>query len=135
VLKAMLGAGYKPRAMVVEYNGSYGPILPVAVRYPLDVGKLWGDYYGASLAAFYYLLREYGYRLVYCEDEGVNAFFVRDSLAMDVLELPAKTPGDAYKPPRYGMKDRYGDFYGHEHRSNGLHDGWMEWLPRGLYDQ
>lgn len=131
VLKALLGAGYKPRAMVTEYNGTYGAILPVAVHYPIDPGKLWGDYYGASLAAFYYLLKEYGYRLVYCENNGVNAFWVRDDLATD--KLPALTPGEAYKPPQYGMKDKYGMYYGHEHRNNNLHNGWMEWLPRGLY--
>lgn len=131
VLKAMLGVGYKPRAMVTEYNGTYGPVLPVVVRYPIDPGKLWGDYYGASLAAFYYLLKEYGYRLVYCENEGVNAFWVRDDLATP--ELPALTPAQAYKPPKYGMKDKYGDFYGHEHRNNNLHDGWLQWEPRGLY--
>lgn len=132
VLKAILGAGYKPRAMVTEYNGTYGAILPVVVRYPIDPGKLWGDYYGASLAAFYYLLKEYGYRLVYCENEGVNAFWVRNDLA--TINLPELTPPEAYKPPKYGMKDKYGMFYGHEHRNNGLHDGWMKWEPRGLYD-
>lgn len=131
VLKAILGRGYKPRAMVTEYNGTYGPVLPVVVKYPIPVGDLWGDYYGASLAAFYYLLKEYGYRLVYCENEGVNAFWVRDDLATP--ELPELTPGQAYKPPQYGMKDKYGHFYGHEHRNNNLHNGWLEWEPNGLY--
>lgn len=131
VLKEMLHNGYQPRAMVTEYNGSYGPVLPVVVRYPVDPGQLWGDYYGASLAAFYYLLKENGYRLVYCESQGVNAFWVRDDLATD--ELPALTPGQAYKPPQYGMKDKYGDFYGHEHRHTGIHSGWMEWVDLGLY--
>lgn len=132
VLRALLGTGYKPRAIVTEYNGSYGPVLTVAVKYPIPEGKLWGDYYGASLAAFYYLLRKYGYRLVYCENEGVNAFWVRDDLA--TKDLPALTPSQAYKPPNYGMKDQYGDFYGHEHRHTNIHDGWMEWIPNGLYD-
>lgn len=131
VLKAMLDAGYQPRAMVTEYNGSYGPVLPVVVRYPVDPGKLWGDYYGASLAAFYYLLKGHGYRLVYCENEGVNAFWVRDDLA--TKDLPSLTPSEAYKPPNYGMKDKYGNFYGHEHRNTGIHDGWMEWTDLGLY--
>lgn len=130
VLKTLLDAGYKPRAMVTEYNGSYGPVLPVVVKYPIDPGKLWGDYYGASLAAFYYLLKDYGYKLVYCENEGVNAFWVRNDLG---TILPGLTPSEAYKPPKYGMKDKYGNFYGHEHRNNGIHNGWMEWEPRGLY--
>lgn len=131
VLKVLLDSNYSPRAMVTEYNGSYGPVLPVIVRYPVDPGKLWGDYYGASLAAFYYLLKEHGYRLVYCENEGVNAFWVRDDLA--TKDLPSLTPSEAYKPPQYGMKDKYGNFYGHEHRNTGIHDGWMEWTDLGLY--
>lgn len=131
VLKALLATGYKPRAMVTEYNGSYGPVMPVTTHYPIELGKLWGDYYGASLAAFYYLLKEYGYRLVHCESEGVNAFWVRDDVAKTIPEL---TPGEAYKPPRYGMKDKYGNHYGHEHRDNNIHNGWMKWEPRGLYD-
>lgn len=131
VLEALLQAGYKPRAMVTEYNGTYGPVLPVVTKYPIAPGELWGDYYGASLPAFYYLLKDYGYRLVYCEKEGVNAFWVRDDLA--TKDLPALTPSQAYKPPNYGMKDKYGDHYGHEHRHNGIHNGWMVWEPRGLY--
>lgn len=128
VLKALLASGCRPRALVTEYNGSYGPVLPVITRYPIEPGKLWGDYYGASLAAFYYLLKEYGYQLVYCEREGVNAFWVQST-----PDLPDLSPSDAYRPPRYGMKDKYGNFYGHEHRSNNLHTGWMEWVPDGLY--
>lgn len=131
VLEALLNAGYKPRAMVTEYNGTYGPVLPVITRYPIEPGKLWGDYYGASLAAFYYLLKDHGYRLIYCENEGVNAFWVRDDLA--TKDLPELTPSQAYKPPNYGMKDKHGNFYGHEHRNNGIHNGWMVWEPRGLY--
>lgn len=130
VLKALLASGYRPRSMVTEYNGTYGPVLPVVVRYPIEPGKLWGDYYGASLAAFYYLLKDAGYRLVYCERNGVNAFWVRDDLATP--ELPALTPSQAYRPPNYGMRDRYGDHYGHEHRNTGIHDGWMVWEPFGL---
>lgn len=132
VLKALLGVNYKPRAIVTEYNATYGAILPVAVHYPVMPGKLWGDYFGASLAAFYYLLKDHGYRLVYCENQGTNAFWVRDDLATE--NLPALTPVEAYKPPKYGMQDKYGMPYGHEHRNNSLNDGWMEWLPRGLYD-
>ena len=127
VLKAFLDGGWRPRAMVTEYNGTYGPILPVVVRYPLPDSLKWGDYYGASLAAFYYLLRDYGYRLVYCESQGVNAFWVRDDLATD--DLPGLTPAEAYRAPQYGKKDRWGNWTGHEHL-----DGWMEFERRGIYE-
>lgn len=127
VLKGFLEAGYRPRAMVSEYNGTYGPVLPVVVRYPLPDDLKWGDYYGASLSALYYLLRDFGYRLVYCEREGVNAFWVRDDLA--TTELPALTPAEAYKPPKYGKVDKWGNYIGHEHLN-----GFMEFEPRGIYE-
>ncbi len=127
VLKGLLDGGWRPRAMVTEYNATYGPVLPVVVKYPLPEHLKWGDYYGASLAAFYYLLRDYQYRLVYCESQGVNAFWVRDDLA--TKELPSLSPGEAYKPPQYGKKDRWDNWTGHEHL-----DGWMEFNRRGIYE-
>ncbi len=127
VLKGLLDGGWRPRAMVTEYNGGYGPILPVVVEYPIPENLQWGDYYGASLAAFYYLLKEYDYHLVYCENEGVNAFWVRNDLATD--ELPELTPAQAYKPPQYGKKDRWGNWTGHEHLN-----GWMNFNKRGIYE-
>lgn len=127
VLKGFLGGGWSPRAICTEYNATYGPILPVVTKYPLPEHLQWGDYYGASLAAFYYLLKDFGYRLVYCEKEGVNAFWVKDDLATP--ELPELTPAEAYKPPQYGKKDRWDNWTGHEHL-----DGWMEFDRRGIYE-
>jgi hypothetical protein len=46
-------------------------------------------YFGASLAALEKLAARKGYRLVFCEEAGVNAFFVRNDLAPDIQGLTA----------------------------------------------
>lgn len=84
-----------PRVVVIEYNASLGPKVPLAVPYdPLfDCYRkhLSGLYHGASLMALVKLAREKGYALVGCDSSGVNAFFVRgDCLSSSVTEvLPA----------------------------------------------
>jgi hypothetical protein len=73
---------YRPRVVVIEYNGCLSPHEDkVVIYYP---NNHWDgtNYYGASILAFYKLGRKYGYSLVYAENRGANIFFVRD----DVLE-------------------------------------------------
>ena len=84
-----------PRLVVSEYNALSGaeravtlPNMPV----PLNAPK---GYFGASLAALEKLAHRKGYRLVLCEDAGVNAFFLRNDLAPDI---PGLTPAQAYRP-------------------------------------
>jgi hypothetical protein len=57
-------------------------------------------YFGASLAGLAKCARRKGYRLVLCEEAGVNAFFVREDLAPDI---PTLTPSQAWRP----KSDRY----------------------------
>ena len=83
-----------PRVLVMEYNGLFGPeravTVPDAPR-PTVAPKGYG---GASLAALENLARAKGYGLVVCEDAGVNAFFLRDDLA---LEVPRLTAAQAFR--------------------------------------
>jgi Methyltransferase FkbM domain len=103
VLQGILAA-YKPRVIVVEYNGRWTPgtdwVMPYdpAFRWRRDV------YYGASLAAFVRLCLEQGYKLVGCESWGVNAFFVRADDAGG--RFPEAEHGVAYHfaPPRYARR-------------------------------
>jgi hypothetical protein len=71
---------YRPRIVVIEYNGHLLPeqslTVPETHRAPWD-GTV---YYGASLAACERLALSKGYRLVHTELNGNNAFFVRDDL-------------------------------------------------------
>ena len=91
------------RVVVIEYNAHFGPTravtLPNAAR-PSDAPKI---YFGASLAALEKLARRKGYRLVLCEDAGVNAFFVRDGLAPSIRGL---SPEEAYRPQMRPVRKR-----------------------------
>ena len=89
-----------PRVLVMEYNAMFGPDRAVTVpNAPLPAGAPKG-YGGASLAALERLARRKGFRLVVCEEAGVNAFFLRDDLAPDIVGLPSAA---AFRPAR----DRY----------------------------
>ena len=83
------------RVLAIEYNALFGPdravTLPNAPK-PKGVPK---GYFGASLAALDRCAQRKGYRLVLCEDAGINAFFVRKDLA---LEIPTLTPAQAWRP-------------------------------------
>jgi hypothetical protein len=73
--------GYQPRVVIMEYNASVPPTEARTIRY--DPKFVWSktDYYGASLLALARLGEEKGFRLVGCDNSGVNAFFVERSLA------------------------------------------------------
>jgi hypothetical protein len=72
---------FRPRVVVIEYNGDLDPTVPRVM--PYAPGWRWDHTsgYGASLAALEALGSEKGYRLVHTELAGVNAFFVREDLA------------------------------------------------------
>jgi hypothetical protein len=77
----------RPRVVVVEYHSSWGPdeakTVPNIKGFRYSDEK--GGYCGASLAAFNKLAREKGYRLVGCNRNRLNAFFVRDGLGDELL--------------------------------------------------
>jgi hypothetical protein len=86
-----------PRVLVMEYNALFGPeraITLPAEGIPESAPK---GYFGASLAAIERKAREKGYRLVHCEDTGVNAFFLRDDVAPEIAAVPVAV---AFRPPR-----------------------------------
>jgi len=83
------------RVLVMEYNASFGPERAVTLPNAPKVKGMPKAYYGASLAALEKCARRKGYRLVLCEDAGVNAFFVRHDLAPGV---PTLTPAQAWRP-------------------------------------
>lgn len=89
----------RPRAVVVEYNGSLPLDEPLTV--PLEHEAAWDGtrYFGASLAAFEELAAARGLRLVHTDLAGVNAFFVRDDLA-DGFPDPDVVPR---VPANYGL--------------------------------
>jgi hypothetical protein len=87
----------RPRAVILECNGVWGPHLSVSVPYRpdfrLDFSKQ--PYYcGASLAAFVKLGREKGYRLVGLQRLGFNALFLRSDTGADLF--PELTPAECF---------------------------------------
>ena len=101
---------YKPRVVVIEYNAKIPPTESKSVAYDPELVWNGSDYMGASLKALHLVGKKKGYSLVYCENNGVNAFFVRDDLLND--EIQAQTPEEAYKAPQYGVEVD-GKFTGH----------------------
>ncbi len=77
-----LSQHYRPRVVVMEYNGAHLPHEDKVIIYHPDNRWDGTNYFGASILAYYKLGRKYGYSLVYAENRGVNIFFIRD----DVLE-------------------------------------------------
>ncbi|MFA6990720.1 MAG: hypothetical protein WC192_01555 [Candidatus Babeliales bacterium] len=77
----------QPRVIIVEFNNIWGKLRAVTVPYSPDFArfKIAEDFYGASLPAFIKLASEKGYRLVGCNKNLFNAFFVKNGIADDIL--------------------------------------------------
>jgi hypothetical protein len=95
VLEALTAAS--PRVLVLEYNALFGPERRVTIPLNQPLASTPKGYNGASLAALTDLAARKGYRLVACENAGVNAFFLRQDVA---FEIPSVTPAEAFKPLR-----------------------------------
>jgi hypothetical protein len=112
-------AAASPRVLVLEYNALFGPERRVTIPLQQSLEATPKGYGGASLAALTALAGRKGYRLVTCENTGVNAFFLREDVA------PA-TPGvsavEAFKPlrSRVDLDDAevVADIYGSAQRLN-----------------
>jgi hypothetical protein len=102
---------YQPRLVIVEYNATISPCESLSVAY--DPKLTWNktNYFGASLLALYRLAKSKGYELVYCNDNGVNAFFVRRDLMQGVV---AMLPTQAYRGPTFGRTDKWGATFAHQ---------------------
>lgn len=86
-----------PRILILEYNALFGPERRVTIPLGQPLDSAPKGYNGASLAALTDLAARKGYRLVTCENAGVNAFYLREDVAPDI---PAVTPLEAFKPLR-----------------------------------
>jgi hypothetical protein len=96
---------YRPRLIIIEYNGTHLPSEDKIV--PYDPNGCWdnSNYYGASIKALFNLGKKKGYSLIYAEKQGVNLFFLRD----DLVEKCAYRFKDinnvkkTYRMPKYGQ--------------------------------
>jgi hypothetical protein len=83
-----------PRMVILEFNGAFGPERTVTVPYDAAFDRasfrtVTQHYYGASLAAFEWLGRTKGYRLILVEPRGINAYFLRDDVGPDIPAVSA----------------------------------------------
>ena len=99
----------QPRVIVLEYNGIFGPDVALTAAYEPQYTYQPGRACGATLAAFDKLCRKKGYRLVGCNRNYLNAFYVREDLAKNVL--PEVAVKDCLLSSRYPWWKKGGSSY------------------------
>lgn len=93
---------YNPRVVVIEYNSMFPPPQRKVVKYDSNFIENGTDYFGASISALNKLAQKKGYRLIGCENRGVNAFFVKEDLIKG--NFIVKDEKYLYKKPQFGIK-------------------------------
>ncbi|PKL92676.1 MAG: hypothetical protein CVV21_02655 [Candidatus Goldiibacteriota bacterium HGW-Goldbacteria-1] len=108
ILKAI--KAYKPAIFITEYNRAFGPEKQVTLPFMKGLNRYnSGIYFGASLAAINSLMKENGYVLAGSESWGVNAFFVRKDLAVNINEItPAGVFENLTASEKYGRDELAG---------------------------
>ena len=89
----------QPRLVVIEYNSFYGQNVSKTIKY--NSNFFWDiknnkSYYGASLKALKKLGKKKKYSLIGVDNNGVNAFFVRNDLAKKI-NLNSKKISNIFK--------------------------------------
>ena len=94
---------FKPRLLVCEYNAVFGASRKISVPYQPDFHRTNSHhsnlYWGASLAAMTDLANKKGYSLVGTNTPSTNAFYVRNDLLNDKVEVLSVEA--AYSPSNY----------------------------------
>jgi hypothetical protein len=98
---------FRPRLVVVEYNGVIPAEIDWKVNY--DAERVWNGThnFGASLKAYEHLGSKLGYTLVGCDPFGANAFFIRNDLVGDHFAAPY-TAENHFEPARFHLIHRMG---------------------------
>ncbi len=101
VLQVIL-QNYTPRIFVCEYNATHLPGNDCVVLKENVIMN--GNYFGASILAFYKLGIKYNYSLVYANNKGVNLFFVHNDVinSSNCRIIDINNVEKIYKTPKYG---------------------------------
>jgi len=99
----------QPRVIVLEYNAIFGADVSMAAAYEPEFSCREGLATGATLAAFDNLCRKRGYRLVGCNRNCLNAFYVKEELAKDIF--PEISVEDCLLSARYPWWKKGGASY------------------------
>lgn len=121
VLKAMTACD--PRILVLEYNAYFGTDRSIAAAPDASFADAPKGYYGASLSALTKLAAEKGYRLLACEEAGVNAIYLRNDIRPDIHGVDAALAFRPIKTPegrRHEGKPRDARRVFHEVERSGL---------------
>ena len=94
---------YRCDIIICEYNATHLANEDKIVIY--EPNGMWdgSNYFGASLLSLYKLGEKYNYSLVYCNQNGVNSFFIHNDIIKN-NNLQIKNIGDIeniYRPARY----------------------------------
>lgn len=86
IVRTLLAAGLSPDIMIVEYNSKLPPDVKFEMKY--NESHVWqgGDYFGVSLASWVDILEDY--QLIACNENGVNAFFVKAKHVEQFADVP-----------------------------------------------
>lgn len=110
VLKSLMERNpkFKPAIIILEYNSFFGKELSVSIPYKENF--TWNTtypptYFGASLHAYYDLLKNHGYILLGSTMAGNNAFFVHDNVNQGKLE--ALSVEHAYRKALFNLMPCY----------------------------
>lgn len=98
IARSLLNAGLRPDLFILEYNAKFPP--PLEFEMPYDQTHVWrgADYQGVALQTWSNMLT--GYRLVACNENGVNAFFVSDTHSGKFSDVPSN-PADLFRIGHY----------------------------------
>jgi len=94
---------FTPRLLICEFNPVFGGHRKISIPYQSDFHRTNAHhsnlYWGASLAAMTHLAKKKGYSLVGTNSAACNAFYVRDDLVNDKVEVLSVEA--AYSPSNY----------------------------------
>jgi hypothetical protein len=95
---------FRPRVYVIEYNGSIPPDVPYIMPHNINYEwTMWKTNFGASLLSYTEQAERLGYDLVYCDSQGVNAFYIRK----DINVFPKLTSEQAWVKLWWAHRDGY----------------------------
>ncbi|MFN2460685.1 MAG: hypothetical protein ABR591_08365 [Candidatus Velthaea sp.] len=95
-------AAFRPRVVVIEYNATRPPPERWVMRYNAEHRWARDGYMGASLASLEALGARLGYALLGTDENGVNAFFVREDFLAG-SRFPRRSAAEAYHSTTYGF--------------------------------
>jgi hypothetical protein len=91
--------------IICEYNSSWLSCDDKIIIYNENASWDGSNYFGASLLSLNKLALKYGYSLVYCNNNGVNCFFVNNDIITkhNLNFKDIRNIEKIYKPARYGQ--------------------------------